>query len=127
MAGKGNPAMVKGGPSMNPAGRPKGPTAPTLLLKDAYLMAAQIAGGGGKDGLVNYLVERAQKTPVAFLAGLSRIIPIEVEAKGDGRIVIEVIQRFDAPDMKTIEHKANGHGNGHASNGTSTIKDDPAE
>ena len=32
---KGNPAMVKGGPSMNPTGRPPGPTAPTLILKDA--------------------------------------------------------------------------------------------
>jgi len=106
--------MVQGAPSVNPYGRPPGPTAPTLILKDAYLMAAKIAGGGGDDGLVNYLVERAREHPVAFLSGLSRIIPIEVEAKGDGRIVIEVIQRFDTPgeDAKLIEHKANGHANG---------------
>jgi len=88
---------------------------PTLILKDAYLLAAKIAGGGGDDGLVNYLVERAREHPVAFLSGLSRIIPIEVEAKGDGRIIIEVIQRFDdkpGDDAKLIEHKANGHANG---------------
>jgi hypothetical protein len=111
---KGNPAWKAGGASPNPSGRPPGPSAPTLILKDAYLMAAKIAGGGGDDGLVNYLVERAREHPVAFLSGLSRIIPIEVEAKGDGRIVIEVIQRFDTPgeDAKLIEHKANGHANG---------------
>jgi hypothetical protein len=117
---KGNPAMVKGGPSMNPAGRTPGPTLPTLILKDAYLLAAQQAGGGGPNGLVDYLAEKAETHPAAFLSGLSRIIPIEVEAKGDGRIIIEVIQRFDdkpGDDAKLIEHKANGHANGNGANG----------
>lgn len=115
MAGKGNPAMVKGGPSMNPRGRPPGPTLPTLILKDAYLLAAQRAGGDGDEGLVNYLQGVAMTHPAAFLSGLSRIIPIQVEAKGQGHITIEIIQRFDDPDPpKVIEHKTNGHSNGHA-------------
>ena len=130
MAGKpgcgGNPAMVKGGPSLNPAGRPPGPTAPTLLLKDAFLLAARRAGGDGPEGIANYLQGVAVEHPGVFVSALSRIIPIEVKAEGNGHIIIEVIQRFDA-DMKTIEHKANGHGNGHAINGTSTIKTDTAE
>jgi hypothetical protein len=121
----GNPKMVKGGPSMNPAGRPPGPTAPTLLLKDAFLLAAQRAGGDGPDGLVNYLQGVARTHPGVFVTALGRIIPIQVEAKGNGHIVIEVIQRFDDP--KLIEHKANGHGNGHAVNGAKPIKDDAAE
>lgn len=121
MARTGNPAWKKGAASPNPAGRPPGPTAPTLLLKDAFLLAAQRAGGGGKEGLVNYLAEKAQSHPGVFITALARIIPIEVETKGNGHIVIEVVQRFDA-DMKTIEHKANGHANGNGS-----TKDPPAE
>ena len=119
MAKRGNPAMVKGAPSVNPHGRPPGPTLPTLILKDAYLLAAQQAGGGGPDGLVNYLAEKAHTHPAAFLSGLSRVIPLEIDTKGSGHITIEIIQRFDDPDPpKVIEHKTNGHSNGHA------IKDD---
>ena len=111
--------MVKGAPSVNPHGRPPGPTLPTLILKDAYLLAAQQAGGGGPDGLVNYLAEKAHTHPAAFLSGLSRVIPLEIDTKGSGHITIEIIQRFDDPDPpKVIEHKNNGHSNGHA------IKDD---
>jgi hypothetical protein len=112
--------MVKGGPSLNPGGRPPGPTAPTLLLKDAFLLAARRAGGDGPEGIANYLQGVATTHPGVFVSALSRIIPIEVQAAGNGTIVIEVIQRFDdqpGDDAKLIEHKANGHGNGHASNG----------
>ena len=118
---KGNPAWKKGAVSPNPKGRPPGPTMPSLILKDAYLLAAQQAGGGGPDGLVNYLAEKAHTHPAAFLSGLSRVIPLEIDTKGSGHITIEIIQRFDDPDPpKVIEHKINGHSNGHAA------KDDPA-
>ncbi|MGY8664274.1 hypothetical protein Q3C01_18265 [Bradyrhizobium sp. UFLA05-109] len=33
----------------------------TALLKDAVLKAAETAGGGGPDGLVNYLVGQAKQ------------------------------------------------------------------
>jgi hypothetical protein len=109
---KGNPAWKKGAVSPNPAGRPPGPTLPTLILRDAYLMAAQVAGGGGPDGLVNYLAEKAQTHPAAFLSGLARVLPLQIEAKGNGHVTIEIIKRFDdAPGSgaKLI----NGHANGH--------------
>jgi hypothetical protein len=118
----GNKNWVKGGPSPNPKGRPPGPTLPTLILKDAYLLAAQVAGGGDEDGLVKYLAGVAQTHPAAFLSGLSRIIPLQVDVQGTGNITIEIIKRFDdAPDPKLIEHKTNGHANGHAA-----VKKDPA-
>ena len=108
--GAGNPNWVKGGPSPNPKGRKPGPLLPTIILKDAYLLAAQQAGGGGPNGLVNYLATKAETHPAAFLSGLSRIIPLQIEAKGNGHLIIEVIQRFDdTPGSKVIEQKANGH------------------
>lgn len=110
--GKGGRRWQKGQPSANPKGRPPGPTMPTLLLKEAFLMAAQRAGGGGEDGLVEYLTRHANKTPAVFISALSRIIPMQVETNAQGHITIEIIKRFDAEDPKLIEHKANGHANG---------------
>ena len=82
-------------------------------------MAARRAGGDGPEGIANYLQGVATTHPAAFMAVLGRVIPLEVDAKGQGHITIEIIQRFDDPDPpKVIEHKTNGHGNGHA------IKDD---
>jgi hypothetical protein len=108
----GNPKWKKGSPSPNPKGRTPGPTMPTLLLKEAFLMAAQRAGGGGEDGLVNYLERHANKTPAVFIAALSRIIPMQIESNAQGHITIEIVKRFDAEEPKLIEHKANGHANG---------------
>ena len=90
-------------------------------------MAARRAGGDGPEGIANYLQGVAISHPGVFVSALSRIIPIEIDTKS-GHITIEVIQRFD--DVKTIEHKANGHGNGHAitnGNGHAKAKDPPAE
>jgi hypothetical protein len=48
-------------------GRPKGvPNKTTALLKDAILKAAQQAGGGDEDGLVNYLTVQANENPGPF-------------------------------------------------------------
>jgi hypothetical protein len=102
-----------GMPSPNPKGRPPGPTMPTLILRDAYLLAAQKAGGGGPDGLVNYLAEKAATHPAAFLSGLSRVLPLQIEARGSGHVTIEIIKRFgDEPGSgaKLINGRANGNG-----------------
>jgi hypothetical protein len=112
MARRGSPKLYKGMPSLNPKGRPPGPTMPTIILRDAYLLAAQQAGGGGDTGLVNYLAEKANTHPAAFLSGLARVLPLQIEAKGNGHVTIEIIKRFDdAPGSgaKLI----NGHANGH--------------
>lgn len=102
----------KKGVAANPKGRPKGiPSLPTVILKDAYLLAAQAAGGGGKLGLVNYLTKVAETKPAVFLSGLNRIIPMQVNVKGGGHITIEIVKHF-GEEPKVIEHKPNGV-NGH--------------
>ena len=115
MARKGSPLLYKGMKSLNPAGRPPGPTMPTIILRDAYVLAAQKAGGGGNDGVVNYLAEKAHTHPAAFLSGLARVMPMQIEAKGNGKLTIEIIKRFDGDDAKLINgHATNGSaGNGH--------------
>lgn len=114
--GKGGRRWKKGQPSANPKGRPPGPTMPTLLLKEAFLMAANNAGGGGPDGLVKYLERHANTAPAVFISALSRIIPMQVESKTVGNITIEIVQRFDdVEEPKLIEHNPKGqlNGNGH--------------
>jgi len=60
-------------------GRPKGvPNKTTALLKDAILKAAQTAGGGGDEGIANYLAERAIDTPGPFLALLGKVLPMQI-------------------------------------------------
>jgi len=54
-----NPRPSDGTPG---PGRPKGvPNKTTTLLRDAILKAAETAGGGEPDGLVNYLVSFAKR------------------------------------------------------------------
>ena len=114
----GNPDWVKGGVSPNPHGRPPGPTAPTLLLKEAFLRAANTAGGGGPTGLHDYLVKVALSHPQVFVAALSKIIPFEVSLKGSGNVTVNIIERFEdgRADPKLINGRANGH-NGADGNG----------
>ena len=108
-----------GQPSANPHGRPPGPTAPTLLLKDAFLRAARTAGGGGENGLHDYLVKVALSHPQVFVPALSKIIPFEVSMRGNGNITINIVK--DAgdeprPDPKLINGHVNGRTNGNGSN-----------
>ncbi|MGX9980694.1 hypothetical protein [Methylobacterium fujisawaense] len=68
-------------------GRPKGvPNKTTALLKDAILKAAQTAGGGGDEGIANYLAERAIDTPGPFLALLGKVLPMQIAGDEDNPV-----------------------------------------
>ena len=116
--GKANHTSIKKGEVRNPKGRPPGPTMPTLLLKEAFLRAANSAGGGGDDGLHNYLKSVALSHPQVFVPALSKIIPLQVDVRGN-KLVVEVVRRFEPLPLQqpvTIDVKPNGHalnGNGH--------------
>jgi hypothetical protein len=103
-----------GQPNANPHGKGRTPGVPekhTRILRQAAILAAEIAGGGGKDGLVNYLVKQAHEHPVAFMGFLGKAMPLQIDTDGDSRIIIEVVRGEYHPsdDAKLINGKANGH------------------
>lgn len=66
-------------------GRPKGqPNKTTALLKDAILKAAQEAGGGGGNGIAEYLQVQAKLNPGPFMALLGKVLPMQVTG-ADGK------------------------------------------
>jgi hypothetical protein len=75
-------------------GRPKGvPNKINRYLKEAYLIAANLAGG--KDGLVGYLKTQAlQGNPSAFMTGLSKLLPLRLEASEDAPLKHKVTIKF---------------------------------
>jgi hypothetical protein len=75
-----------GGPG---PGRPKGvPNKVNRDLKEAYLMAANLAGG--KEGLVGYLKKQAELVnPSAFMTGLSKLLPSMLEGNPDAPLIVE--------------------------------------
>lgn len=88
-------------------GRPKGvPNKATALLKDAVLKAAETAGGGEPDGLVNYLVAQATKENAApFLSLLARVLPMQVSGEDEGiRVIIRRIVDVEKSEPVLIEH-----------------------
>lgn len=73
-------------------GRPKGvPNKNTALLKDAILKAAQAAGGGGDQGLVNYLTAQATETPAAFMSLLGKVLPMQVVGDEDNPVTHKIV------------------------------------
>ncbi|KRR12205.1 hypothetical protein CQ12_31655 [Bradyrhizobium jicamae] len=74
-------------------GRPKGvPNRATALLKDAILKAAETAGGGEPDGLVNYLMVQARENPGPFMSLLGKVLPTQVSGEDkDIRVTIRQI------------------------------------
>ena len=75
-------------------GRKKGtPNKTTALLKDAILMAAQKAGGGGDEGITNYLLDQADDNPVAFMSLLGKVLPMQVTGEDGDAIKIETVVR----------------------------------
>jgi hypothetical protein len=70
-------------------GRPKG-----LLnkftgdLKEAFLQAAQAAGGS--DGIAGYLYDQAiRDNPSPFMTGLAKLLPLMLEGSKDAPIIVE--------------------------------------
>lgn len=87
-------AIGKGKPG---PGRPKGSANKhTALLKDAILKAAELAGGGGEEGTVNYLKKQATEQPVAFMGLLGKVLPTEIGGKDGGPIEVKILRFADA-------------------------------
>lgn len=81
-------------------GRQKGtPNKQTALLKDAILQAA-IKTGGGKDGLVKYLRERAEENPAAFMTLLGKVLPMQV-ANDDSGEPFKIINKIELTAPKS--------------------------
>jgi hypothetical protein len=81
-------------------GRQKGtPNKQTALLKDAILQAA-IKTGGGKDGLVRYLRERAEENPAAFMTLLGKVLPMQV-ANDDSGEPFKIINKIELTAPKS--------------------------
>ena len=75
-------------------GRPKGSVnKTTALLRDAILKAAETAGGGGDEGLTQYLTTQAKETPTAFMALLGKVLPMQVV--GDDENPLQHIVRIE--------------------------------
>jgi hypothetical protein len=79
-------------------GRPKGAVnKTTALLKDAILMAAQKAGGGDDEGLVNYLHQQAVANPGPFLSLLGKVLPMTVAGDKDNPLSLVTRIELVAP------------------------------
>ena len=72
-------------------GRPKGaPNKVNRDLREAYLMAANLAGG--EEGLVGYLRKQAElENPSAFMTGLSKLLPSMLEGNPEAPLIVERI------------------------------------
>ena len=68
-----------------PTNRNHGPIKITLLLKDAIVRAAELAGydGKGRDELLGYLKRLAIKEPKAYAGLLGRVLPYHITARND--------------------------------------------
>jgi hypothetical protein len=76
-------------------GRPKGvPNKINRDLKEAYLLAANLAGG--EEGLVGYPKTQAlQGNPSPFMAGLAKLLPLMLEGNKDAPIIVERVRYTD--------------------------------
>lgn len=82
--------MPRGKPKGAPktGGRKKGtPNKNTAILKDAILTAAQLAGGGDENGLVNYLQTQATANPGPFMALLGKVMPLQIAGDAENPLV----------------------------------------
>ena len=101
-----------GGPKPAISGRKKGVTNKrTALLKDAILAAAEKARKGD---IVAYLERQAEENPVAFLALLGRILPLQLQNDRDNPgTITEVVHlivdtREQANDLLALPRQAPG-------------------
>lgn len=63
------------------------------LLKDAILKAAELAGGGGPEGLVKYLAAKAEESPSAFMTLLGKVMPLQVAGDATQPLMITMVER----------------------------------
>jgi hypothetical protein len=92
-------AWPKGQPKAPTSGRKKGtPNRIPSLLKDCIIRAAEIAGGGGEDGLLKYLVKQANENPAGYLTLLGRIVPMQVGADPDSDQLVVFVNRYVGAD-----------------------------
>ena len=83
-------ARPKGQPKLG--GRQKGtPNKTTTAIKDMIVFALDRVGG------VDYLEKQANDNPKAFLALLSRVLPLQVTGDIDAPLVVKVIRFSDVP------------------------------
>ncbi|MGX9432163.1 MULTISPECIES: hypothetical protein [Bradyrhizobium] len=73
------------------------PNKTTALLKDAVLKAAETAGGGEPDGLVNYLIVQAKQNPAPFMTLLGKVLPTQVSGEDEGICVTirQIVEHHD--------------------------------
>jgi hypothetical protein len=96
---------VRGGP-----GRAKGqPNRTTKMLKEALLIAANEAGGGGEDGLVKYLTACAMRYPTAFLPLLGRVLPLQIQDETGSRVEVALV-RHVIIDAERVEELTDDSG-----------------
>jgi hypothetical protein len=88
-------------------GRSKGtPNTQTKLLKDALMLAAEVAGNKIEQdsGLVGYLVHVAMNKPDLFVPLLGKVLPLQVQGgASDGALEIRWLPPQEPP--KVIEHE----------------------
>ena len=83
-------------------GRKKGiPNRTTTLLKDAILMAAELAGNEykkadkGQGGLVGYLQVQALENPGPFMSLVSKVLPMQVTGENGDALIVQVVKFAD--------------------------------
>jgi hypothetical protein len=85
-------------PHKRQRGRPKGsPNKVSALLKDAILMAADDAD---EEGLVGYLRHQAIANPVAFMALLGKVLPLQLTGQGSGPLEVRWLPPQEPPSRE---------------------------
>ncbi len=99
---RGNPAMQKGKPSVNPSGKTKGAKSKlTKTLKEAIELSFQEVGG------VEYLTRIALAEPATYLALVGKIIPKEVVIDLSAKYADMTLEEKEA-EAKRMAHELFG-------------------
>ena len=55
-----------------------------------------------------YLAKQAEANPSAFMAMLSKVLPLQPSSEDDGKIIVEIVRRFPVEERAIIEHEPTG-------------------
>jgi hypothetical protein len=111
MKKRGNPNMIKGKPSINPAGAAAGRSHINKRVIEALQHALDTAHPDGAEG---YFLEIAQKKPELFIGLIQRILPQETaltvsvsigDAMRDAQLRIEAYERSMVDITPKVEHR----------------------